>query len=125
MANFFSVLKKVGQVVVGLEPVLSTALKFTPLASIAPALDEFTHLIQGSVTSVEMLIPEAKMGQLKAENAAMLVENGFGFAQQVLAIKGEQLVDDVALRAAAIKAQADAYNAIAAWKQSFQISKKG
>jgi hypothetical protein len=125
MANFFDILKKIGSVVEKAEPVASFALRLTPFGSFAPLLDTATNLIHGGVISAEATVKGAGQGAVKAEDASAFVDNGLSFAQEILNLHGENLTDDPQLRAAAIKAQADAFNAIAKWKQSFKIEKKG
>lgn len=123
MANFLSVLKKIGIVSLGIEKVAAPIVSslFPVSIPIFAAIDSFVPKTQAAIISAE-----GTAGATGAEKSAAVVtdfESGLELVQSVLALEGNKLTYDTAALQAAINSQVTAFNSFAAVKTSFKIVK--
>jgi len=120
--SFISVLKKIGQVAIGIEhvaaPVVSSLIPGA--APIIGALDNLFTRVQTTIQTVELTSPVGG-GQLKAAVVVTDFEAGLETTQAVLALTGKHLEYDAALLQDAINNQVAAYNSFAKLKGSFKV----
>lgn len=123
MASFTSILKRIGEVALGIErvtaPIAEIALpQFAPIIA---RVDATFQRLQNAVATVEANNPLDGQGNLKAQAVTTDFEAGLAFTQYVLALEGKQLVYDPSALQLAINTQVAAYNAMAQVKASFRV----
>lgn len=120
--SFLSILKKIGlgalSVEKAAEPIISVL--YPPAAPWLSKLDDLTQHLQASVIATEVKTP---IGDSAAKSAQVIadIQTYFDTMNSGLALAGKTVLDDPALRQAAINGTVAAFNADAAWKASFKI----
>lgn len=121
MANFFSILKKIGSAALGVEKVAAPIAEavFPQFAPAVSMLDGWVNRVQGAVVSVEAN-PVMTDGTVKSNAVIADFETGLDLTNSVLAMRGKQLSYDKAALQDAINSFVAGYNALAKVKASFQ-----
>lgn len=121
--SFWTVLKKVGSAVVGIEPVAAkiAELTFPQFAAPIAMLDNLVLKLHASVITTEAANPVDGKGALKASVVNADLDSYITTMNAGLALAGKRVMDDQTLRQAAIDATVAGYNATAAWKQSLKV----
>jgi hypothetical protein len=121
--NFFSVLKKIGQVALGIEHVAVPLVEIADPTTI-PALsrlDNWVNRISAGVVTVEAQVAQAKAGGLKSASVVADVQNGLADLNSGLALVGKTVQYDPAELQKVVDAFAAAYNQAATFKQGWKI----
>lgn len=123
MVNFFSILKKAGSMVLGIEHVAVPLLSIADPA-LAPALSKLdtwvTRLTNGVVT-VEAQVQQAKAGGFKQDAVVADVQNALADLNSGLALMGKTIQYDPAELPKLVKMSADFYNEVANFKSNWKI----
>lgn len=120
--SFISILKKIGSVVAGVEHVAAPILSglYPPAAPWLAKLDNAVQLLNGSIIATEANNPKDGQGGLKSDAVNADLNAYIDTMNSGLAFANKKIVDDPALRQAAINAVVAGYNATAQWKASFK-----
>jgi|SRR6185369_4441883 len=121
--SFLSVLKKIGQVAIGIEHVAAPIISVADpaLAPFITKLDGWLSRTQIAIQSAEVTITDAKAGGLKQAAVIQDFENGLQTAQDALAVTGKTIQYDKAQYEKVIADFVAAYNDAAAFKATWKI----
>lgn len=121
--SFLSVLKKIGQVAVGIEhvavPVISVA--DPALAPYLTKLDGWIAKTQTAIQQAEITITQAKAGGMRQAAVIQDFENSLQTAQDALAVEGKTIQYNVDLYKKVIDDFVLAYNDAATFKATWKI----
>lgn len=120
--SFLGILKKIGNVALGIEHVAAPVLGglYPPAAPWLAKLDNVVQLLHGSIIATETNAPADGQGGIKSEAVNADLNAYIDTMNAGLAFANKKIVDDPALRQAAINAVVAGYNATAQWKASFK-----
>ena len=121
--SFLSVLKKIGQVSIGIEHVAAPIISVADpaLAPFITKLDGWLSRTQIAIQSAEATIVDAKAGGLKQAAVIQDFKNGLQTAQDALAVTGKTIQYDKAQYEKVIADFVAAYNDAAAFKATWKI----